>query len=361
MSGAPGRSPAARPARAADPHRGGGAGILPPAGALPELEPHGLRRGEEAIGRRTNAIPVGRTARGFSLAGGCRRADASLLLAVGVLLAAATGACGPAGPGMNVSPEVRLAAAAPATGPLEVTYVWRMAADARPVTRDYRVFTHFLGPEGELLWQDDHEPEVPTSAWRPGQSVEYTRIGSVPASAPPGRVSLVVGLCEREDPRARIRLAGQRSRKRESAVGSFEALPADQLPLVVYDEGWYDPESAPGGSPGESWRWCQREARCALEVPGRPCSLYLEAQAPVALLRAAQEVSLELDGTLLATLEFSNAERSARKVPLPDGLTRGKDFVELVIRMERTVLPAELGASGDDRELGLKVHRLAVY
>ena len=50
--------------------------------------------------------------------------------------------------------------------------MWRRTP---PSHRDYLVFVHVLDDQGERLWGDDHPPAVPTSKWRPGQKVEYTR------------------------------------------------------------------------------------------------------------------------------------------------------------------------------------------
>ena len=42
------------------------------------------------------------------------------------------------------------------------------------------MFVHVLDPDGEQLWTDDHLPPTPTTKWKPGQTVEYTRTVFVP-------------------------------------------------------------------------------------------------------------------------------------------------------------------------------------
>ena len=64
--------------------------------------------------------------------------------------------------------------------PLKVTYKFEPLPNAR-FDGDYAVFVHVMDPEGEKLWQDDHQPPVPTSKWQAGQPVEYTRTIFVPA------------------------------------------------------------------------------------------------------------------------------------------------------------------------------------
>ena len=63
--------------------------------------------------------------------------------------------------------------------PLQLTYKFVVAQDAK-IDGNYSVFVHVLEPGGEKLWQDDHDPSVPTSQWAPGQTIEYTRTIFVP-------------------------------------------------------------------------------------------------------------------------------------------------------------------------------------
>ena len=47
-----------------------------------------------------------------------------------------------------------------------------VAADAAPLG-NRKVFAHFVDVDGEQMWTDDHDPPTPTSAWKPGQTIEY--------------------------------------------------------------------------------------------------------------------------------------------------------------------------------------------
>ncbi len=67
----------------------------------------------------------------------------------------------------------------PIGSPLKLTYRFDVAANAK-IDGDYWVFVHVLEPDGERLWVDDHLPPTPTSTWKPGQKVEYTRTVFVP-------------------------------------------------------------------------------------------------------------------------------------------------------------------------------------
>ena len=67
----------------------------------------------------------------------------------------------------------------PIGSPVKLNYKFVVAPDAKFST-DYWVFVHVLDPTGELLWTEDHLPTPPTSSWKPGQTIEYTRTVFVP-------------------------------------------------------------------------------------------------------------------------------------------------------------------------------------
>ena len=51
----------------------------------------------------------------------------------------------------------------PLGSPVEVDYTFTVAANAPALTDNYRVFVHFLDSDHELMWTDDHDPQIPTS------------------------------------------------------------------------------------------------------------------------------------------------------------------------------------------------------
>src|SRR5882672_2910807 len=59
-------------------------------------------------------------------------------------------------------------------GPIEMTYKFVVASDAK-FTSDYHVMVHFADQDEMLMYTDDHDPSKPTSSWKPGETVEYTR------------------------------------------------------------------------------------------------------------------------------------------------------------------------------------------
>lgn len=284
-----------------------------------------------------------------------------------VLLAVVTALLLPAGcrkarSSMDVRPEAhQLHGIIPATGPLEVTYVWKVSENFTPVEKDFAVFVHFWGEDDELQWQDDHQPPVPTSRWQPGQTIEYTRIHFLPRNVPQEEITLTVGLYDAAGTGEKVRLEGRQTHRLEYEVCRFEVIPSDKLPEIVYEDGWYSREFIPGHPDGAIWRWSRREAFCKLENPRRAAALYLEAQAPLNLVGEPQMVTIEMGGEQLTSFEVSDTERFLRKFPVPDHILRDRQFVPLTIRVGKAVVPSEVDGSHDERELGLQVFNMSLF
>ena len=68
----------------------------------------------------------------------------------------------------------------------------------RPLDRDYTVFFHVVGPDGQVIGQHDTMPRdsaLPTSQWRPGQVVDDRYRAALKTGAPPERTSVTTWAC----------------------------------------------------------------------------------------------------------------------------------------------------------------------
>lgn len=288
------------------------------------------------------------------------RVSMTVVLAAALLLLPA--GCRKARTSLDVAPEARqLYGTIPATGPLEVTYIWTVSDNFTPVEKDFAVFIHFWGENDDLHWQDDHMPPVPTSRWQPGQTIEYTRIHFLPRNVPQEEITLTMGLYDAAGTGEKVRLEGRQTHRLEYEVSRFEVVPPDQLPEIVYEEGWYNREFVPGQPDGAVWRWSRGEAHCQLENPRRPASVYIEAQAPVELLGQPQTVIIEVDGEVLTSFEVDDTERFLKKFPLPEQMIRDQQFLPMTLTAGPAVVPKDVTAGGDERELGLKVYNLSLF
>ena len=112
---------------------------------------------------------------------------------------------------------------APAGSPLELTYKFVVAPGAT-FAEDYRVFAHVVDSDDEKMWDDDHNPPVPTSQWKPGQTVEYTRTIFVPVFPYVGDATIRLGLHSVKDQK-RLALTGEDVGQNSYVVAHMQLLP----------------------------------------------------------------------------------------------------------------------------------------
>src|SRR5215210_1229194 len=112
----------------------------------------------------------------------------------------------------------------PLGSPVEVTYKFVVARDAPPIRENYRVFVHFLDSDKERMWTDDHDPPIPTTQWKPGQVIEYTKTMFVPVYPYMGPTTVLMGLYSTSS-NSRLPLAGENNGQRAYNVGQFDLLP----------------------------------------------------------------------------------------------------------------------------------------
>ena len=98
-----------------------------------------------------------------------------------------------------------------------------MVAPNATFDKDYWVFVHVLDPDGEQLWTDDHLPPTPTSQWKPGQTVEYTRTIFVPNYPYIGEATVRLGLYDPPSGK-RLALNAPEASRREYVVAKFQIL-----------------------------------------------------------------------------------------------------------------------------------------
>src|SRR5437867_1487285 len=118
-------------------------------------------------------------------------------LAVVAALAASVAGCrqkAPPEPPLG-KPSVTLSRdRAPLGSPIDVTYRFQVDPKAPPITENYKVFVGVVDADQQLMWTDDHDPPSPTTQWKPGQKVEYTRTVFIPIYPYIGDASIRMGL-----------------------------------------------------------------------------------------------------------------------------------------------------------------------
>ena len=236
----------------------------------------------------------------------------------------------------------------PIGSPLKLTYRFDVAANTK-IDRDYLVFVHVLEPNGEQLWTDDHLPAVPTSAWAPGQKVEYTRTVFVPNYPYIGPAVVRLGLYDPTTGR-RLTLAGSEVSRKEYQVATLELQPQSENIFLIFKEGWH-PAEVSTDDPTLEWQWTRKSATVSFRNPRKDGTVYVEYAARVDRFTPPQQVTVRLAGQPIGTFTADSKERALVTFPITAAQLGTADVVELVIELDRTFSPG----GSDTRELGIQV------
>lgn len=238
--------------------------------------------------------------------------------------------------------------------PVDFTYQFDVIA---PIKDDYRVLVHLVNPDGDTIWIDDHDPAIPTSQWKPGQKVQYTRQRFMPIVPFTGEATVRVGLYRADD---RLPMQGADPVQTTYKVGTLQLLPQSENVFVIYKSGWHPPETNPDN--GREWQWTQKSGIVNFKNPRKDVTLYFESDARVDLFTPPQQVTLVVAGKPVKTFAADSAAPLLQRIPITAAQLGNDDMVELRVDLDRTFVPAQLPSlkSPDVRELGIRVYHLFV-
>lgn len=238
--------------------------------------------------------------------------------------------------------------------PVEVTYKFTLNQDA-PNLGQRRVFVHFLDADEELMWTDDHEPPTPTSEWKPGQTIEYTRTMFIPSYPYVGAAKVAAGVYSTAN-NDRLKLANEDRGDRSYKVVDFELLPQTENIFVIFKDGWHPAEVVTEGAGRTEWQWTKKEATIAFRNPKRDVTLVLQLDNPATGPTAAQQVIAQIGDQVIATIPLTAGNAQVLKFPVTAAQLGTGDMVEMKFVADKSFVPA-LDASmksGDPRELGAR-------
>jgi hypothetical protein len=247
---------------------------------------------------------------------------------------------------------------APLGSPIDITYRFDVGANAPAFTENYKVFVGVVDPDEELMWTDDHDPAVPTTQWKPGQKVEYTRTVFIPIYPYIGEASIHMGLYS-PTTKKRLSLSGTEAGQRAYKVAKFQLLPQTENVFTVYKDGWHGPETAQN-NPSVEWQWTKKEATLGFKNPKRDSLFYLDLDNPTPskTLPEAQHVEAKVNDQVVEQFDLKpDGLRVLKKIPLTTAQLGDTEMVEVRIVVDKTFVPASLPASDnkDPRELGVRV------
>jgi hypothetical protein len=238
--------------------------------------------------------------------------------------------------------------------PVEVTYKFTVAPNA-PAFGQHRVFAHFLDADEELMWTDDHDPPTPTSEWKPGQTIEYTRSMFIPSYPYVGPAKIVAGVYSPSS-NERLKLSNEDRGDRSYTVVDFELLPQTENIFVIFKDGWHPAEVIAEGAGRTEWQWSKKEATIAFRNPKRDVTLVLQVDNPATSPNAAQNVAVTIGDHTIATIPLNANAAGVLKYPITAAQLGTAEMVEIEFTADRTFVPALEASmkSGDPRELGAR-------
>src|SRR5262245_37371546 len=242
---------------------------------------------------------------------------------------------------------------APLGSPIDMTYKFTVPSDAR-FDEDYKVMVHVVDTDEQMIFAFDHMPPVPTTQWKPGQTVEYTRTEFVPVYPYVGDASVEIGLYSTATQK-RLPLAGEDAGQRAYRVARIQLQPQTENVFTIFKDGWHPAESAEHNAAVE-WQWTKKSASLAFKNPRKDSFFYLDVDNPGGGFEEPQQVQILVNGQPLDHFAVTK-QQTLHKIPLKADQMGSGDLVEIRIDVDKTFVPALLAgaASKDPRELGVRV------
>ncbi len=291
--------------------------------------------------RRTWGVAIATALIGFLILPGCRRQKPAEV--------------NPIVPSLKVN-RVK----APLGSALEITYTWTVEPGAKKFEQEYQALVHFLDNHNVMLFEDDHLPEPPPSAWEPGNTYTYTRTKFIPVYPYVGEVEVRMGLYP-SGRGERPALKGEDRGFREYKVGMIELLPQTENVFLVYKEGWHNPES-PLENPSLERTWTKKEALVSFKNPKKDVIVYLEGDTCVKCFPRTPELTVTIGNDVGIRFPVDGPQVYLKKILVKASDLGTEDWVDLRLSMDQSFIPKNLDPplNNDERELGFNVYHLYV-
>jgi len=291
-----------------------------------------------------------------------RRTSGKALVAMSLALPLLLAGCNrrKAGEVNDIVPQIAMnRLRTPLGSAIEITYTWKLEPTAKRIPADYRALVHFLDSHRVMLFEDDHAPIPPTSAWEPGKTYSYSRTKFVPIYPYVGEVEVRMGLTPPSGRGDRLALKGDDAGLREFRVAKMELLPQTENIFLVYKEGWHSPEASPQ-NPSLERTWTKKEGLVSFKNPKKDVILYLEADTNAKVFTEPATLTVSVGGNKGLVVPIENSELFMKKIRFTKADLGDGEWVDLRLTMNQSFVPKTLGINQDDRELGLLVYHLYV-
>ncbi len=264
------------------------------------------------------------------------------------------GACGApdVGPAFAVAAVTLDRSSVPLGGRLEMVYRFTALPQIGTLTEPPRVLVQFLDADGKVLFTDDHDPPVATTAWRPGETITYRRPMYIPVRPYVGQTSIWLALSSPATGE-RLPLADEQTGGNGYVAATIDLAPPQRSSFPTFQNGWHRLERARG----REWRWTKGIAVMAFSNPRQDSTLYLDLAGRPDLFDSPQRIDFVIGGRAVDSLLLETSGDTFHTVTLNAGDFGDDDTTELILRVDQTFVPALLTGtdSTDTRRLGVRV------
>jgi hypothetical protein len=255
----------------------------------------------------------------------------------------------------------------PVGGALEITYVWTLEPGAKRLEQDYRALVRFVDDQDVTLFDDDHAPAPPASAWQPGETYRYTRTIFVPLLPYTGPVEVRMGLYPLPGRGQRPVLMGVDRGSREYGVARIELRPQTDNVYLYYKEGWYNPEKVPE-KPTVERQWTKKEAVVAFRNPNlkleKPTDVivYLRGETCVKCFPRDPTLTVSVGNRVGRRFLIDGPQEHLWKIRVRANDLGAEEWTDLRLAMDQSFVPKDLypPLNNDARQLGFSVSHLSV-
>lgn len=239
---------------------------------------------------------------------------------------------------------------------LKVKYKITLSPKFSGLEKDYKMFVHFWRTKNkEMLLQDDHILPNPTTTWKKGDTLSYTREVFIPKFIDEfdinyeghENVRLTIGLYNPDNFKESYTLF-----KKTLSVQSVSLI----APEIIYDDGWHQPETNMQiKNPQErNWRWTSKRSVCIIENPKKESTLIIRGAIDKNRI-ADQKVIIKINDQVLEEFIPDQNLFTKKYTINPETLGTGDDF-NLIIETDKTFIPSKLNPEiKDNRELGIQI------
>ena len=235
----------------------------------------------------------------------------------------------------------------------DIRYTWKTNDEFVKVDQDFNVFVHFWH-KSNLLFQDDHTPDVLTSEWEPNNEYTYSRRIYIPTFIDEfdpifkgeETLRLSTGFFSPYD-----RTGDSKQEILEEKLKVFP--PPLDTPEIIYEKGWYGLEIDPDAFL-KQWRWTAKSARWIIDNPHRDAFLIIKGGVNQQAV-PGQKIIFKINDLILD--EFVPDEGVFEKsYNILVEMMGDKDEFYLTIEVDKSFVPAQVFPdSTDERELGIQI------